>query len=77
MSSTADLLLDELVNAANDLLENRMIHEGGCTNENQKKIAMKIKECTKCESILKSREVRFKRAIEQLKLLRDVLNNNY
>jgi hypothetical protein len=76
MSTTADLLIDEIENAGKELLLLHE-HEGSCTNESQKKIAMKIRECTKCEAVMKSREVRFKRAIEQLRLLRDVLNNNY
>lgn len=71
MPTTADMIMTELEEAGNDLL-NYGTHEGTCTNEAQMKIAQKIAPCSKHTSTLKKREERFRQALEQMRLLRDV-----
>lgn len=75
MSTTANLLLDELIMAAEDLFEFGK-HDGPCTNEAQTKLLPKLDPCRKHASALKSREDRFRRALDQVKLLRDVFGNS-
>lgn len=73
MATTSELLLDELVNAAEDLLQFGT-HEGECTNAKQMAISQKIPPCKKHESALAARKLRFEQAISQFKLLRDVFS---
>lgn len=75
MATTSELLLDELIMAAEDLFEYGK-HDGNCTNEAQTKLLPKIDPCKKHTSALKAREDRFRRAIEQVKLLRDVFGSS-
>jgi hypothetical protein len=70
-ATTADFLLNELEEAAKDLL-NKERHSDLCTNHHQMSMLPKVAPCKKCESVLKSREKRFLDALENLKLLRDV-----
>jgi hypothetical protein len=74
MSTTAELITDELIMAAEDLLKFGT-HDGNCTNEHQMKILPKVPPCSKHLSAMKSREARFRRAVDQFKLLRDVFGN--
>lgn len=74
--TTADLLLDELIKAGNDLIQNHGNHDGCCTNEHQMKLLPKVADCTKHQSALRTREERFRRALDQLTLLRDVFSNS-
>jgi hypothetical protein len=71
MSTTAEQLLAELENAATDLFKWGN-HEGDCTNANQMKLVPKVAPCTKHAEMLKKREKRFKEALQNFKLLRDV-----
>lgn len=74
--TTSELLLSELEEAGKDLMKYGE-HEGSCTNENQMKLAPKVTPCQKHASAMKKREDRFKRALEQLNLLRDVFGTSH
>lgn len=69
--TTGELLLDELEKAAEDLMKYGE-HDGACTNAHQMSLMPKIAPCTKHHSSMKTREDRFRRALEQVKLLRDM-----
>jgi hypothetical protein len=72
--TTADLALAELEEAASELLKHGE-HEGDCTNRLQVSLASSIPPCKKHLSALKEREERFKHALDQFKLLRDVFGS--
>jgi hypothetical protein len=72
VATPSELLLDELIAAAEDLFLYGT-HEGSCTNEGQMKVAQKIAPCKKHQEALQKREKRFRSSLEQVKLLRDLL----
>lgn len=71
MPTTAEMLLAELETAGQELLQYGT-HEGSCTNAAQMAILPKVAACKKHQDALKSREKRFKQALDNLNLLRDV-----
>jgi hypothetical protein len=75
MSTTAELLLKELEDSAQELLTVGE-HPGQCTNANQLKVAAKIPPCSKCLTVNKAKEERFWQALSQFKMLRDVFSEN-
>ena len=72
MPKTAELLLNELESAADDLLTRHGEHEGSCTNEQQMKLTQKVPPCKKHVAALENREKRFRLALENFKLMRGV-----
>lgn len=75
MPSTADALLNELIESADNLIKLGE-HEGDCTNALQKSIASSIPECKKHQAALADRLSKFRQAVEQLRLMRDVFGSS-
>lgn len=73
--TTGQMLLDELIKSAEELL---LLgdHDGPCTNQHQMNLLPKVAPCTKHLSVIKSREQRFRRALESFKLLSDVFGSS-
>lgn len=73
-TAAANILLDELIKSAEELIKQGE-HEGSCTNANQMRLLPKIASCKLHDAAMKSREEKFRRAVDQLKLLRDVFDS--
>ena len=70
MATTAEMILSELEEAAESLLQGGT-HDGDCTNQYQMKLA-NIPACTKHKDMYEKRRQRFRKALDQFKLLHDV-----